>query len=148
MNRIFKTFLLAAAAFVLLAGCNDAEEPIVPAEDDAAQTEDLAEVEVVADEEVIRIAENFIEQLTQGQYEEATEKFDETMKEQLTAAELEQLWESLNEQLGEFIDHEYNQTEIVNDYQVVLIDGVFNDADARFQVTIDANKEIAGFYIQ
>lgn len=140
-----KVILLLMTSLVLLAACNQGDE-----QDEAIEkaTEEEAGIENEADQEVIALAENFIAQLSEGQYEEAADKFDETMTEQLSPEELEELWESLKSQLGELIDYEYNRIEPVEGYEVVLINGVFNNADATFQVTVDEDQQIAGFYIQ
>lgn len=149
MSKFLKGAILILAIFSL-AACNQAEDT---AEDETDSTEqqveeESGEKENQEDEESIALAENFIEQLSQGQYEESTDKFDQTMSEQLGAAELQELWESLEVQMGEFIDYEYNKTETIDGgYQVILIHGVFNDADIMFQVTVNDNLEIAGFYI-
>lgn len=150
-------FAMLAAA-VLLAGCNQAEEQEEPADDNAdeeqpvEQAEEEAEEQFSAEDEeneqLISMAETFIDQLNEGKYEEATKNFDETMSELLAAEDLEELWVSLNSQIGEFLDQEYTTTEEADGHQVVLITGVFNDADVMFQVTFDENEQIAGFYVQ
>lgn len=133
---------------LLLAACSEAEEQ-EPVNENTGETEEQATDEHAADDAVVGMAEEFIGQLNEGQYEEATEKFDETMREQLGPEELEELWISLEDQLGELVDYEYDRTETVDGgYEVILINGVFHDADATFQVTVDGNEEIAGFYIQ
>ncbi len=94
------------------------------------------------------MAITFIDELNEGNYEEATGNFDETMNEQVGAADLKEIWTDLNSQLGDFIDQEYNKTEEADGYQVVFITGTFNDADVTFQVTFDENEQIAGFFVQ
>lgn len=155
MKRLSVMLFVWIGAVLFLAGCTDEEEPIQQAPDEENGQEEAAENmddgvtdESQADEEVIGLAESFIEDLSQGEYSQAAEKFDTTMSEQVGENELEELWGSLEEQLGGFIDYEYHRTETVDGYQVVMINGVFNDADATFQVTVDENHEIAGFYIQ
>lgn len=150
MKKLSKTIVLFIVAILFLAACSgETEEETSEAEqNETEQTEVEVEDESQADEEVIQLAESFVEKVHEGKYEEATEMFDDTMREQLGTEELEELWESLEEQLGEFIDYEYYRTETVEGYEVILINGVFNDADTTFQVTVDDNQKIAGFYIQ
>lgn len=99
-------------------------------------------------EEIVNLAEEFIEQLANGEFEIATQHFNGTMEAQLTPVALDELWVALEDQLGGFIDQEYSSIEQVDDHQVVLIDGLFESADVVFSVTFDNNNQIAGFYIQ
>ncbi|MBN6206611.1 DUF3887 domain-containing protein [Ralstonia pickettii] len=154
MKRLQWIGLVMAAALVLLAGCNQDEEPADQGteeqrdEQTASDAEDGAAGENQEDEAQIDMAKGFIDQLNEGNYEEATENFDDTMNEQVTAADLEEIWTGLNSQLGDFIDQDYDRTEEADGYQVVLITGTFNDADVTFQVTFDENGQIAGFFVQ
>jgi len=140
------------AVVILLAGCNQAEdqsEQSNPSMENAEIEEDeQTQADSQENDELVSKAETFINQLSEGKYEEATEDFDETMAEQLGATELEELWETLQDQLGDFIDYEYHSTEEAEGYQVVLLTGIFNEADVAFQVTFDDNQQIAGFYVQ
>lgn len=154
MKRFQWIGLLLAAVLVLLAGCTQGEDPADggAAEQDNNEVETDTEDEAVADsqgnEEQMEMAKTFIEQLNEGKFEGATEKFDETMNEQVTAVDLEGIWKDLNSQIGNFIEQEFNKVEEADGYQVVFITGIFNDADVTFQVTFDENQQIAGFYVQ
>lgn len=148
-SQVISFLLLAAILF--LAGCSegqDTEEPAGSLEKGTEPAEEQTKGENEDDmkDEAIVVAERFIDQLSDGQYEEATENFDATMAEQLRAEELQEIWGSLEEQLGHFIAFEYKETEEVDDYEVILIKGVFNDSDITFQVTVNEDMEIAGFY--
>lgn len=143
MKQFKWMIFMMLAVCVLLAACNQTEEQEEPVDENQAEEENNTE-----DEQIITIAETFISQLAEGNYEEATENFDETMSAQLTATELEEIWSSLTEQVGDFIAQEYNTTEEVDEGQVVLITGVFNEADVTFQITVDPDQQIAGFYVQ
>lgn len=103
-------------------------------------------------EELVETAESFIDHLDAGNYEEAYEYFDETMAAELRPDVLEEVWETAVAQLGGFIDHNYNRvidrnTEAGN-YQVVLLDGLFEASEMVFQISFNEEKEIAGFFIQ
>ncbi|MCF3943753.1 DUF3887 domain-containing protein [Oceanobacillus alkalisoli] len=149
MKRFRTVMFLSIVAILFLAGCSRGEEAEGPVDEDTVQPEEQVTDESAnaTTDETVAVAEEFIVQLSEGQYAEATENFDDTMAEQIGAEELQELWGSLEEQLGEFIASEYDQTESGDGYEVILIKGVFNDADATFQVTINENMEIAGFYI-
>lgn len=103
-------------------------------------------------EELVETAESFIDHLDAGNYEEAYEYFDETMAAELQPDVLEEVWETAAGQLGGFIDHNYNRvidrnTEAGN-YQVVLMDGLFEASEMVFQISFNEENEIAGFFIQ
>lgn len=144
MKRVVKGMLLLLVAVLLFAGCSQGEEE---AEQDKGTSNGQTTEEQGEDEEVIAVAENFMDQLSKGLYEEATEPFDETMTEQLGSEELEELWKSVQDQLGEIIDYEFQQIDESDGYQAVFFDVVFNDNDATIQVTLDENQQIAGFFI-
>jgi protein involved in sex pheromone biosynthesis len=146
MKRIM---ILLLAAILFLTACNTEEEEATEdnAGDDEAQTEEAVQNESGADEEIVAVAEEFIGNLSEGEYEEAAGITDETFEEQADAGQLQDIWQSLENQLGKFVDYEYNKTEVVDEYDVVLINGVFNDADVTFQVTVSENQKVAGFYI-
>ncbi len=144
MKRVVKGMLLLLVAVLLFAGCSQGEEE---AEQDKGTSNGQTTEEQGEDEEVIAVAENFMDQLSKGLYEEATELFDETMTEQLGPEELEELWKSVQDQLGEIIDYEFQQIDESDGYQAVFFDVVFNDNDATIQVTLDGNQQIAGFFI-
>ena len=150
MKKIQGLSFLLIVVILFLAGCSggDTEEPTETPEEGTEQAgeQTTQENESSIDDETIAAAEKFIEQLSEGQYEEATANFDETMAEQVGAGELQEIWQSLEEQLGKFIASEYSEKEEVDDYEVILIKGVFNDADITFQVTVNEDLEIAGFY--
>ena len=134
--------LLSAMLLVFIAGCSGAND------EGASEQDGPDQMEETVDEEVIAVAEKFIEQLNGGDYDAATENFDEAMKEQLDAEGLKELWESLISQLGDYVDSEYDETQEVEGFQVVLFKGVFNDKDVTLQVTVDADKKIAGFFVR
>lgn len=119
-----KIIWIIGLSLLVLAGCNQAK-----------------------DEAIVEHAETFINQLSTGDYEAATQNLDMTMAEQLTADDLEEMWLSLTEQLGEFIDQEYSGMEEAEGHQVVLITGIFNNVDVTFQVAFNEDEEIAGFYV-
>lgn len=142
MKKFYLLSIVLVAIVAILSGCNQDDGQ------NGANTGEGAVEGNKGDEEIIELAETFINRLSEGNYNEATENFDETMTEQLPREELEKLWTSLKEQFGDFIDQEYSSVEEVDGYQVVLLTGMFNDRDVTFQVTFDENRQIAGFYVQ
>lgn len=95
----------------------------------------------------ITFAEELIMFVSEGNYKQATQYFNSTMKEELPAEEIENVWNSLEDQLGKFVKQEYDRTESKDDYDIIFINGKFEKGDVVFQVTIDQDEKIAGFYI-
>ncbi|MCQ6276889.1 DUF3887 domain-containing protein [Bacillus sp. V3B] len=121
---------------LFIVGCNqDEKEPELVVEDHESG-------------ENVTLAEEFIVMLNEGQFEEATGYFDETMTAELRPAALEEIWNTTQEQVGKFIDQEYGSIQETEGYQVVFIKGLFEKQDVVFTVTFDENQKIAGFFIQ
>lgn len=144
-------FIGILVTFVLVA-CADESSDDNP-EDTAEESEETAENESEApddspDEELVTLADEFINNITTGEYEAASQQLNETMKEELTPEALDEMWVTVQDQVGEYISHEYNSTQEAEGYQVILLDGLFENSDVVFQVTFDENQQIAGFYIQ
>ncbi|WP_208588572.1 DUF3887 domain-containing protein [Gracilibacillus suaedae] len=151
MKKIQSIVGVMIAGLILLAGCNqseESEEEPLKQNQEEQEGEEQSATESNENNQIIGMAETFIDQLNEGKFDEATANFDETMAEQLTADKLEGIWNDLHNQLGDFIDQEFHTIEEVDGYQVVLIAGIFNDDDVTFQVTFNENQQIAGFYIQ
>lgn len=142
MKRLHWIGLIMLASVVLLTGCNQGEEQM------DKNTEEQDSESVQETEQLISAAESFINQLNEGNYEEATENFDETMSKQVTPDDLEEVWVTLQSQIGNFIAQEYKSIEEIQGHQVVLITGVFNDAEVTFRVTFDEDQKVAGFFVQ
>ncbi|MFA9556331.1 DUF3887 domain-containing protein [Evansella sp. AB-rgal1] len=95
----------------------------------------------------VELAENFISLITEGDFEAATEHFDETMSDELPPEVLEELWESFQNQFGSFLEQKYLRTEATENYQVVFIQGLFEGTEAEFSITFDEELQIAGFFV-
>ncbi|GAE32613.1 DUF3887 domain-containing protein [Halalkalibacter hemicellulosilyticus] len=131
MKKYVSVFAAGLIA-LMLASCGNEEG-------DAGNTEGVEEKE--------RIAETFIQQLADGNYNEAREQFDETMREAISETELAQTWEEIELQLGAFIEYEYQSTEVEDGFTIVLLEGLFEGQDVILSVSINENDEISGFYI-
>lgn len=157
---MMKKLLFILLALFVLVGCSHDEHEPAETDNEAEQVDDeVSNEENGADsseqdgadadsEQVIALAEEFIGQLANEEFEAATQHFNEMMEAQLTTVALDELWVALQDQLGAFIDQEHNSIEEVDDHQVVLIDGLFEGSDVVFSVAFDNNNQIAGFYIQ
>lgn len=130
---------------MVIAGCSEGngDDQGVEGDGNGTETETGFDIDVLK-----RHAEDYIQELADGEYEKAVERFDVTMASQIGSTELQDLWETLESQAGTFIDQEYHGTQPVEEYQVVIINGLFEGADVVFTVTFDKDYQIAGFYIQ
>lgn len=90
------------------------------------------------------IAEEFISLLASGQFEEASQLGDASIK----ADDLKHTWESLEKQIGDMIEQEHSTTTVVNGLDVVMIIGRFNDTDVMFNISFNEDQQIVGFYVQ
>jgi major membrane immunogen (membrane-anchored lipoprotein) len=97
--------------------------------------------------EIIDIAETFINLLNDGEYEKATENFDETMNKEMGPDKLKELWEAIEIEFGNFIDQDYDSTGEHEEYQLVFIKATFNDQDVTFRIVFNENNEIAGLFV-
>lgn len=136
-----RVFLLLIIASLFIVGCGSTDNNNNNNEGEANQVDDKAS-------DIETIAENFLTMFVEGKYEDAVELFDETMAAQLPAEGVQQTAEMLSQQLGKFIDFEYKETTKVEGYDVVLFNGTYEATDVVFTVSFNADKEIAGFFIQ
>lgn len=98
--------------------------------------------------DIVDIADEFLTLFVEEKYEEAVKLFDANMSQQLPADELQNVSESIHGQLGDFIDKEYRETTQSDGYDIVIYYGTYEKADVIFKVTFNADKEIAGFFVQ
>ncbi|MFD1848455.1 DUF3887 domain-containing protein [Oceanobacillus bengalensis] len=138
MKKKHYYILISMFLILFIAGCAD---------DESEQKEEEFQESAEKDANIV-FAEEFVMFLNEGRYEDATEYYDETMKDELPASELEEAWTSLEEQFGSFVSQEYQSTEKLEGYDVVLINGSFEEQDVVFQITLDQNEKIAGFYVK
>lgn len=132
----FKWMSLLLVLILLMVGCSQEDEPTEQGADD-----------ILDNDVIISMAEKFINQLNDGEYEKARENFDATMSAEVDVDGLKGIWESIEAELGDFIAQEYDSTEEIDGYRVVFINGTFNDSDIKFQVTFNEDNEIAGFFL-
>lgn len=94
-----------------------------------------------------QIAEQFIEYIADGEYEEAYELVDDDMEASIEQSDLSYIWIALEVSSGENESLTYDKTEQDGENEVVFIDAAFGEDDVTFMVTINADKEVAGFFV-
>lgn len=92
-------------------------------------------------------AERFVDLLARGSFEEAAQDFDDTMKGAAPPAKLREIWQSLQGQLGEFKRRTGVRVESAGAYQAAFVTSEFERSTVDLQVTFDAHRRIAGFFV-
>lgn len=105
-----------------------------------------SESEAVKDNQQKTLARDLISSLVSGEYEEAVENFDDTMKKALPTEKLQQVWDSLIAQSGPFVEQLGIRTEKVRQYDVVFVTCKFEKAVLDAKVVFDGNKQVAGLF--
>ncbi|MCG8404421.1 MAG: alpha/beta fold hydrolase [Phycisphaerales bacterium] len=96
----------------------------------------------------VKIAQAFAQRLAKGKFDEATERFDETMKKVLPEEKLRQLWTSLSGQSGGFKSFGEPTTAKVGAHDVVYIPAEFGSTDLSLKVVFDHKNRITGFFVE
>lgn len=94
-----------------------------------------------------KIAEDFINLLLEGRYEEASTFFDDSVKALVPSSKLQEIWESLNNQIGGFKGFLGVRAEDSGIYKIVYLTCEFSlmDVDIKF---VFFNKKIVGLLFQ
>src|SRR5690625_4989455 len=108
MRKLKWMGFVMVVVLVFFSGCTQNEDP--PEDEVNQEGEEQTTGDREENEEIITLAEEFINQLNDGEYEAATENFDETMAAEIDADGLEELWGSLESEFGDFKDQEYVST--------------------------------------
>lgn len=145
MKKLKLVGVVMLVILVFFTGCAQNEAP--PEDDSSQEIPEQVTSDVEENEEIINMAEEFINQLNDGEYDKATENFDAAMKDAIDAEGLEELWVEIENEFGNFISQEYDSTAESEGYQSVFIKGIFNDNNVTFQVSFNENNEISGFFL-
>jgi len=93
------------------------------------------------------VAEEFIESIKEGEYAKAYEQVDEEMENTIEESDLSYIWISLELSIGENESLTYDRTEKDGENEVVFMKGVFAEGDVTFMITMNQDKEVAGFFV-
>ncbi|NBG88673.1 alpha/beta hydrolase [Isachenkonia alkalipeptolytica] len=122
-------FLLGAALVLLsLGGCGEKEEKKAP------------------EGEPLVTALRFVEELKDGKFEGATEKFGEAMAREMPKERLEQTWSQLEGQVGGFVEIQSQREEILQGYDVVYVTTEFQQALIDIRVVFGEEGWIEGLF--
>ena len=144
MKKIILIGILILLFMVFLTACTQTEEA---KEEEEKPGKPEVENDVADYDEIVDLAEEFLNHLSSGEFEEARENFDQIMLDSLSEADLESLWVGLEDEFGSYFGHEFDSTAEADGYDLVYIRGNFNDRDVTFQIAFNENNEISGFYV-
>lgn len=94
--------------------------------------------------ELIKLAEDFLDTLTRGDFTTATANFDDTMKKVMSPDQLERTWKSVLSTAGQFKNRVSVKTDKVQGYDVVIITCEFEKSPIDAKVVFNTSKQIAG----
>lgn len=92
------------------------------------------------------MAKDLVEALLEGDYERATENFDETMKKALPAAKLREVWNSIIAQMGPFVEQTGIRREKIQQYDVIFVTCKFEKGVLDTKVVFNSSKQVAGLF--
>src|SRR5690625_402988 len=103
--RSVQTMLILTLGILLLGACGagGGEEEESSIDEGAPDVED--------DAQIVTIAEDFIQLMSEGRFEEAAQSFDPTMEAELTPDGLADTWEMITAELGELQEHSFDRVE-------------------------------------
>jgi len=105
----------------------------------------LAPPEAVTDERTER-ARTLVAQMASGQFDKATEPFDETMKRVLPADNLKQAWDGVTKQYGPLQRTTETRTETIQKYKATFVTCEFQRGPLDVKVVFASDNKIAGLF--
>ncbi len=92
------------------------------------------------------LAKDLVNSLASGEYKEAVENFDSTMKKVSPAEKLEEVWKSVIARSGPFVEQLGTRKEKIPQYDVIFVTCKFENAVLDTKVVFDHNKQIVGLF--
>ena len=92
------------------------------------------------------LAKDLVDSLASGDYQGATENFDETMKRKLPVEKLQEVWGSLIAGSGAFVEQLGTRREKIMGYDVIFVTCKFENGVLDTKVVFDSNKQVAGLF--
>ncbi|MCP5051276.1 MAG: DUF3887 domain-containing protein [bacterium] len=98
------------------------------------------------DNQFERDARKFVDQLANGQFEEAFGTFDQTMSGALPLEKLEEVWDRLQDQTGNFQKQLSTRRETYTEYEIVFVTCQFDNGKMDVKVVFNQQKQVAGLF--
>ncbi len=129
-GRVPLVLLGATLLLLSMGGCGESEEKKAPTG------------------EPVDIALGFVEELKDGAFEQAAEKFGEAMAREMPKERLEQTWNQLKGQVGDFLEVQSQREEVLQGYDVVFVTTEFQNALIDIRVVLGEEGWIEGLFFQ
>lgn len=104
----------------------------------------------IAEEQVkperVELAREIVEQMGQGEFEKAVQRFDTVMTKALPPAKLQSIWKGLISQFGSLQQIADTRTEALKQYQIVLVTCQFERGKLDAKVVFTEQNKIAGLF--
>jgi hypothetical protein len=97
-------------------------------------------------EDVVALAQEFVEFLAMGNSAGAVENFDDTMKKALPPDKLQEIWKALIGQVGPFKRPVSTRTEKQQGYDVVFVTCAFEQGTLDVKMVFNKAQQIAGLF--
>ncbi len=109
-------------------------------------TGEVAAADGQASDDLEEKALSFIDQLSRGEYAEATAGFDNAMLQALPEERLQSIWEDLVKQYGGYRSTGKVERQAAGQYTAVIVETHFERADINLRVVFSAAGQISGFF--
>jgi len=143
-------FTVLLTCLLALSACGPASATATPAPTLAPGSTTLAPTTPpdAGFQELIPIAQTFVDQLVQGDFAAAGSRFTAAMTSAMPTAKLKDTWQQLLLQTGAFQKQLGTQTLELKGYKIVLVTCQFEKAVIDVQVTFDAQNRIGGLFFK
>lgn len=98
--------------------------------------------------EIAEIATEFVEELSEEEFENAAGKFNEEMRRAMPKELLGQTWSQLQTQVGAFVSIESLREEIIQEYDVIFVTTEFENSFIDIRVVFDEENRVAGLFFE
>lgn len=93
------------------------------------------------------IAKAFVEEMSKGQFDEATQRAAPILKPSLANGGLKRIWNSVIGQFGEFQSIKKTRSEFVQQYHLVFVTTEFERGGLDIKVVFSPNSQISGLFL-
>jgi dienelactone hydrolase len=92
------------------------------------------------------IARKMVNDMASGDFDKATESFDDTMKRVIPASKLKDVWDSVTKQVGAFQKATEDRTESIRQYKAVFVTCEFQNGPLDVKVVFGTDGKITGLF--
>jgi dienelactone hydrolase len=92
------------------------------------------------------IARKMVSDMASGDFDKATESFDDTMKRVIPATKLKEVWDGVTKQVGPFQKATEDRTEAIRQYKAVFVTCEFQNGPLDVKVVFSPEGKITGLF--